>query len=1140
MKKLLMSLIAGLCQTWCWSLLLVLGMALFIWFAGPWLAVADYRFWASAPARLLSISVLFLGWGLSMVVVSWRRNLRQQAEEDQDSVHTRRTTQRRLDERLGIQQQRLQALGQCLNRADLYRRQGKQGRQALPWYLVMGPQGGGKSTLLEGLGLEPVLRSADEESQVASGDGQSVEGFFAASAVLLEAPGGHLEQPDAAVDVRLWSALLALLRRRRRHQPLNGILLVVSLKKLGEMDDQAADKLALQTRSRLLEIRRNLHAEIPVYLVFSHADSLAGFAEFFDSLSREEWDQVLGFSFPKTLSMPGKAAFREMFDALLERLNSQLIQRLHQERLLQRRARILEFPRQLERIATPLGRFVEAVFSGKSHARELRLRGVYLTSVCDQRPAFLADLLEQVVFPEAHVGGIDGRERRRIEWGQKAVYGAALGVLTVFGLIWSIGFSSNHERLERIREFARELTRHPLLPTTQDDGQALLAALDISYAATQVFPAPGEEPLSEHNGLYQGGKSRPSVERAYEQALRERLLPYIARGLETQVRGQHLDRETLLDSLRAYLMLGLAERREASWLKDRILAQWAAQHQAQPGLPSDLEAHLDRLLALPFSYSLDDNLIAQTRQSLRQEALASVVYRTLRQHGGRLPDYRLSQHLGSQGAAMAGIDHAIAGFYTQRGYQQFALSLGTSLAGQIQREHWVLGERTLNAAELRQLIIELEQLYFADYARHWGEAVAALSLQPLLEENLGSGYLSTLSAVDSPLIKALVLVRENTRFSAGADGDKGTSEVMPATPGKALAAVADQAASVVASSLPSAGRETLQRRFEPLHHLLDDEGAPTAELRMALQALNEVQAQLATLVRAHQPEQAAFELAKVRMSGQRDAMTHLRNAAARLPVPVSEWFGVIADHSWGQVLTLAHQYVDRRYQHEVYGFYKESIHQRYPFHAHSSSDVALNDFREFFKAQGVVERFFNDYLRPFVSNESGTYQLRRVDGLGLPMSSLVLQQMGRAQRIRQSFFEPDSPEPSVRFRLEPYTLDPVVSRAEFRFGNQSMEYRHGPVVPVLFHWPSEVEDGRTSLVLERVAERPVGIEKNTGPWSLFRLLDLMQTEYLSGRDVLVMKADLAGARFNYLLASQRSPNPFELETVRRFQLPAQL
>ncbi|MGV2464698.1 UNVERIFIED_CONTAM: type VI secretion IcmF C-terminal domain-containing protein, partial [Pseudomonas aeruginosa] len=70
--------------------------------------------------------------------------------------------------------------------------------------------------------------------------------------------------------------------------------------------------------------------------------------------------------------------------------------------------------------------------------------------------------------------------------------------------------------------------------------------------------------------------------------------------------------------------------------------------------------------------------------------------------------------------------------------------------------------------------------------------------------------------------------------------------------------------------------------------------------------------------------------------------------------------------------------------------------------------------------------------------------------------------------------------------------------------------------------------------------RPVGIERNTGPWSLFRLFDLMQTEYLSGRDVMVLKADLGGLRANYLLLAQRTPNPFDLAVLRSFRMPVQL
>jgi len=142
--------------------------------------------------------------------------------------------------------------------------------------------------------------------------------------------------------------------------------------------------------------------------------------------------------------------------------------------------------------------------------------------------------------------------------------------------------------------------------------------------------------------------------------------------------------------------------------------------------------------------------------------------------------------------------------------------------------------------------------------------------------------------------------------------------------------------------------------------------------------------------------------------------------------------------------------------------------------------------------------------------------------------------------IRQSFFSINPAEPQVQFKLEPYTLDPAVSRSEFRFGDKTIEYRHGPIVPVSFNWPTDAEDGRTSLVMDKMAGRPIGIEKNSGPWSLFRLFDLMQTEYLSGRDVLVLKADVGGLRANYLLTSQRTPSPFDMGVLRTFRMPVQL
>lgn len=127
-----------------------------------------------------------------------------------------------------------------------------------------------------------------------------------------------------------------------------------------------------------------------------------------------------------------------------------------------------------------------------------------------------------------------------------------------------------------------------------------------------------------------------------------------------------------------------------------------------------------------------------------------------------------------------------------------------------------------------------------------------------------------------------------------------------------------------------------------------------------------------------------------------------------------------------------------------------------------------------------MARFLDEDLRPFVIGDGHRYRLRSLDGRSLPMSRALLEQLAKARTIRQAFFADDPSEPGVRFTLAPYSLDPTVSRATLRFGDQQMEYRHGPIVPMLFQWPTTVEDGRSSLVLEGMAQQPMGIEKTPG------------------------------------------------------------
>lgn len=1152
MKSLFKTICASLRQTWLWSLLLVLTLALAVWYFGPLLAVDDHRFWADASARLFSIAVLFLTWGLLMVFAAWRATRRHSEPDTQENQERLQHDSEMKAAEHDIRERFAKAL-RTLRTSSLYHGRGSR-RHELPWYLLLGPQAAGKTTLLQRSGLEFPL-NPPEAANLAPHD---CEWFFATPGVIIEGSGHYPAQVTPVIG-HAWRTLLGLLRKRRRTRPLNGILVAVPVDLLWG-DENALMLAAQQIRARLLETRRYLRADVPVYLVLSKADLLPGFDEFFDGLSREECDQVLGASFGKDQNGTDAQVLRQAIDDLLQRLQGQVITRMHLERDIQRRGRILDFPHQLGRLHAPLALFIETAFTGNRYQPSSRLRGFYLTSAAPEaarpvleaqplgtaerptrpepaprRPRFIQHLFDKVVFPEAELAGLDTRETRRLQWRQRAVFASAVTGLGLFGALWASSFIDNHERLDRIGQLDRQLQeqRAALLPT--DDARDALKALDSALAASRVYPASGQVPLREHSGLYQGAMSNPVLLAAYHRELEQVLLPRIARALETRITASLPHREQLLASLRAYLMLNLPERRNTSFLKDSLGMEWSTRYPGDTAAQNRLDTHFGRLLERPFSYPLNEPLVAKARQVLRGEPLASVVYRELREQASHLPQYRLSQHLGPQDTSLIGTDRVIPGLYTRAGHQQYFLAQSAPLVRELLRDNWVLGESdSLSGKDLGRLMTEVQQLYWRDYADHWGDAIGQVRLQPIQDAGRGADDLAGLTAASSPLLHLLRQVREHTHI---VDSAPPLPDATPAALGKAAQAIAAKAAAILPQD---SARHAMQRRFEPLHRLLDDEDAPAADLAPLMRSLNDLQLQLAALARASQPQQAAFELASRRMGGQLDAMARLRSTAARLPQPVGGWFVQLAEDSWTLMLREAHAHLNQRYRSELREVYAKAIDQRYPFDPRSGSEVAIADFREFFKEQGVVDRFFENYLRPFVSGDPGSYRLRSVDGHALPLSSVFLAQIGRAYAIRRGFFAEQPGEPRVRFRLEPYSIDSSLSRADFQFDDRQLAYRHGPIVPMTFSWPADNSDGRTSLVLEALNGRRVGIEESTGPWSLFRLLDQLRTEHHRGRDALMLKADLDGLRASYLLLAQRSPNPFDLEALRGFRLPASL
>lgn len=1108
-------------KVWVWSLLLVLSAAMLVWFFGPLLAVNEHRFWQDPTARLLTISGVFLLWGLAMVIVSGRRVARLNQPENQALQQQLGLVE---DERRHVRGRFKDAL-KALKRSSRYGEHGERWRNELPWYLMLGEQGSGKTRLLAASGLQFPL---DRSDALTPGATSYCDWYFADEAVVVETAGRYLDQPDSSVDGTGWSTLLGLLKTRRRTHPLNGVVVTLSVDTLLSSNEHDLDLHARHVHNRLQDIQQTLQVDVPVYLVLTQADRLTGFAEFFDGPQGDSADAVLGERLVTGKAGIEAAQMREAFQTLLQRLGAELVQRLHQERSVERRGQMLEFPRQVAHIGEQVCLFVETAFSAHRYQRVNGLRGFYLTGATagDRRAHFAQGLFRRVIFAEAGLAGLQAPEQRRIQRRQRLVALAAVLVVGGAGVLWSHSYWVNHHRLAQLAQLTAS---DGAPPTPSNDTQALLALLDRRLEAKRVFPSLADARWVDRAGLYQGEMSRPLLEAAYDEALRRQLLSHVAALLEEQVHTSLGDRDRLLENLRAYLMLNLRERRDVTWLAEHVAGHWSVRYPGETSVQKRLNEHLGHLLAQPFVAPLNDELVAQARLQLRGESLADVVYRTQREQARDLEPLRLSE-----GRAFSAIESLIPGFYTKK-YVQYFEAQGARLVNAIVQDNWVLGAGAdLSDMDLRRLMLELEQRYFSEYADAWSQAIGQLQLLESDSLSQGVDRLANLTSAQSSLVQLLRHVRENTRLLSTNDRLEALNQQLGAT---ALSPLLGQLPGQVSQD---SARRALQRRFEPLHQLLDEQQNPGAELTQALRLLDELHLQLASLNRESAPEQAAFNMVKLRMEGQQPLLGNVRDAAVRLPLPLKGWLEGIADDSWRLLLDGAYGYVNQRYQSEVHGFYVKAIQRRYPFNAHASSDVALDDFQEFFKGRGVMGRFYEGYLRPFVSTEGGRYRLRGLDGRSLPLSRSLLDQLGKAQMIRQGFFSQEQGEWAVRFTLAPYSLDQAVNRAVLRIGDQQLEYRHGPIVPMTFHWPTEAGNGRSSLVLERGAARPMGIEKNSGAWSWFRLLELMQSEPASGSEAQIIKADLAGLRVNYLLASQRNPSPFQMATWRTFRLPDQL
>ncbi|AOJ61451.1 type VI secretion protein VasK [Burkholderia ubonensis] len=427
----------------------------------------------------------------------------------------------------------------------------------LPWYIVIGNPAAGKSSAVINSGLQ--FPFADKNSAVIHGIGgtRNCDWFFTTEGILLDTAGRYSVHEE---DRSEWLGFLGLLKRYRPKAPINGIIVTASIAELTGNRPEFAINLAKNLRQRVQELTEKLEVFAPVYVMFTKADLITGFTEFFSSSDKHEYDRVWGATLPYEPDEKRDvvALFDERFEELYDGLKEISVAQLSLSRGNLASPGQLSFPLEFSTIKPALRAFLATLFENNPFQYKPIFRGFYFTSALQegetssaaaQRIAhrfgldasalpkphsafskngfFLRDLFSKVVFADRQtVRQFASPTKTRLRYATFFGFVAALA-LALGGWTWStIG---NQQLVANVQADLDNVSR---MQQGRNDLQSRLQAMDIlEDRIEQLEQFRRDKPVSVSLGLYQGDRLEQHLLTEYYNGVRQILLSPVSQNL---------------------------------------------------------------------------------------------------------------------------------------------------------------------------------------------------------------------------------------------------------------------------------------------------------------------------------------------------------------------------------------------------------------------------------------------------------------------------------------------------------------------------------------------------------------------------------------------------------------------------------
>lgn len=1190
-----------------WGFLGVTGLAAVIWMIGPLLSVVDSRPLESEQNRMIAIAVMYLIWVHSHIVPrlynAWlNRKLMDnlKSEEAKDPAERQRLTS---DDQ--VLNDRFEEAAQVLKKAH-FNQPGQRGLWTqrfstqylyqLPWYVIIGAPGSGKTTALVNSGLQfPLADRFGKTALRGIGGTRNCDWWFTNEAVLLDTAGRYTTQESEQVqDASEWNKFLGLLQKYRRRQPINGVIITISIADLLTQSAEASREQALNLRKRLTELHEQLGIRFPVYVLVTKADLLKGFRAYFSGFDKAQRDQIWGFTFPwekaKLADFDLQGSFIQEFALLQQRLDAGLPDTMLRESDPQARAECFLFPQEFAALRPLLSDYLDTIFARSNFETEFSPRGIYFASgtqeglpfdrvmgelnralslpqgksgdnwdsVSKDEPVpggkgqsfFIKHLLQNVIFQEAGIAG----QNRWWELRSRAViwsgYAALLALLVILSALWFTSYGNNKDYLDEVQAKVPALDQEikALRNRQQGDLFALLPLLNglAELPQSEEFDI-NHPPITRRMGLYRGNDVSDASQALYRKALEQMLLPEVAMRVTTWLRNDNgSDVEYSYEALKAYQMLYQPKHYDGKFLHSWVMLN------LERNLPQNvtkaqirqLEWHLTQLLEqqiVASPYAKDDALISREQALINQQPLSTRVYGRLKrllERDENLKPVSLATLGGPQSELVFSrksgkpVNDGIPGLYTPDGYwNSFNAQIAPVTASLHEDDAWVLGSTT-QPEDKQQTDNAVRQLYARDFITIWDSFLSDIQLNNSADLNQRINTARVLSSNNSPLRRLVVNLSQQLTLVRDdpAASEKGKTTESSNRGTQMLESLFSNRENSAAGN--AAANQTPEQR-------VTEHFAPIIELAQPLEkggktiVFDDFLKQVDELYRYLTAVQDAANSGMPAPGG--EAISRLQASAGRLPGGLQTMFSNMAVGASSDTQRRDMENVRKRISVEVGSFCRQAIAGRYPLVRSASAEVTPDDLaRMFAPGTGLMDVFFRDNLTNKVDTTQATWRfMPGIDGKTLPGSEGVLVPFQQAQSIRDAFFANGSATPSFRTTVRTVRMDNTILNMTLDVDGQILRYSHGPQAVQIVSWPGTGGTNQVRMQLG-LANGTTATLVTNGAWALNRFFDKARVS--PGSSSLSRQATFTvdGHQVTLEFAPNSIRNPFQLP---RFACP---